>query len=172
MKTFYKNGNRNPGFDPIDLNNLVNKLTSSILPMAVDKKSFFINDIRGKMMVCADEDILASVLSILLNTAVSETENNCIRISTKMFGNIVLLYICDNCNKGNNGIANNLFKVETMAEKLGGCLTITNNRIKGNTIRFRLSRPEVEYFGKEKHLEESVDFGDNKLLMIGFEPMD
>ena len=136
MKTFYKNGNRNPGFDPIDLNNLVNKLTSSILPMAVDKKSFFINDIRGKMMVCADEDILASVLSILLNTAVSETENNCIRISTKMFGNIVLLYICDNCNKGNNGIANNLFKVETMAEKLGGCLTITNNRIKGNTIAF------------------------------------
>ena len=53
-----------------------------------------------------------------------------------MFGNIVLLYIRDNDNKCNNGISNNLFNVESMAEKLGGCLTISNNRIKGNTIAF------------------------------------
>lgn len=37
-------------------------------------------------------------------------------------------------------------------------------RIKGNTIRLRLTRPEVEYFGKEKNLEDAVDFGENKLF--------
>ena len=36
-------------------------------------------------------------------------------------------------------------------------------RIKGNTIRFRLSKSEVEYFGKENHLEEKTEFGKNTL---------
>ena len=31
-------------------------------------------------------------------------------------------------------------------------------RIKGNTIRFRLTRPEVELFGKEGYIEEQTDF--------------
>ena len=32
-------------------------------------------------------------------------------------------------------------------------------RIKGNTLRFRLTKSEVEYFGKEGRLEERTDFG-------------
>lgn len=34
-------------------------------------------------------------------------------------------------------------------------------RIKGNTIRIRLTKPEVEYFGKEGFIEEKTDFGEN-----------
>jgi len=34
-------------------------------------------------------------------------------------------------------------------------------RIKGNSIRIRLSRPEVEQFGKEGYLEEHTEFGNN-----------
>lgn len=37
-------------------------------------------------------------------------------------------------------------------------------RIKGNSIRIRMTKPEVEYFGKEKYLEEQVNFGNSKLL--------
>ncbi len=32
-------------------------------------------------------------------------------------------------------------------------------RIKNNSIRIRLTRPEVEIFGKEKYLEEHTEFG-------------
>ena len=36
-------------------------------------------------------------------------------------------------------------------------------RIKGNTIRFRLTKSEVDYFGKENKLEEKTEFGNNFL---------
>ena len=32
-------------------------------------------------------------------------------------------------------------------------------RIKGNSIRFRLTKSEVDYFEKEKYLEEKTEFG-------------
>ena len=37
-------------------------------------------------------------------------------------------------------------------------------RIKGNAIRVRLTKPEVEYFRNERYLEEEVDFGNSKLI--------
>jgi hypothetical protein len=36
-------------------------------------------------------------------------------------------------------------------------------RIKGNTIRFRLTKSEVEYFGNIFYLEEKTEFGNNSL---------
>ena len=36
-------------------------------------------------------------------------------------------------------------------------------RIKGNSIRFRLTKSEVDYFGKEGNLADEIDFGSSKL---------
>ena len=36
-------------------------------------------------------------------------------------------------------------------------------RIKGNSLRFRLTRSETEYFGIQGYLEESLDFGSGAL---------
>jgi hypothetical protein len=36
-------------------------------------------------------------------------------------------------------------------------------RIKGNSIRIRLTKTEVDKFGAEAHLEESTEFGNNSL---------
>lgn len=37
-------------------------------------------------------------------------------------------------------------------------------RIKGNSVRMRLSRTEVEQFGKEGYLEESTAFGNGRFI--------
>jgi len=39
-------------------------------------------------------------------------------------------------------------------------------RIKGNSIRIRLSRPEVDSFGATGHLEEHTEFGDAVLTYV------
>ncbi len=44
-------------------------------------------------------------------------------------------------------------------------------RIKGNTIRFRLTKSEVEYFGKENQLEEKTEFG-NSILTYSLKTTD
>lgn len=36
-------------------------------------------------------------------------------------------------------------------------------RIKGNSIRFRLTKSEVDYFGKKGNLTDEIDFGCSKL---------
>ena len=42
-------------------------------------------------------------------------------------------------------------------------------RIKGNSIRFRLTKPEVDYFEKENYLEEKTHFGNTEFVYHGFE---
>ncbi len=37
-------------------------------------------------------------------------------------------------------------------------------RIKGNSLRIRLTKPEVEYFGQNGYLEEKTEFGNNALI--------
>lgn len=37
-------------------------------------------------------------------------------------------------------------------------------RIKGNSLRYRLTRSEVEQFGREGYLEEVTDFGPSQLI--------
>ncbi|CAN5540798.1 hypothetical protein BH23BAC1_BH23BAC1_37650 [soil metagenome] len=37
-------------------------------------------------------------------------------------------------------------------------------RIKGNSIRYRLTRPEVERFGETGYIEEKINFGGNTLI--------
>jgi hypothetical protein len=39
-------------------------------------------------------------------------------------------------------------------------------RIKGNSVRIRLSRPEVDSFGKNGYLEEHTEFGDGTFIYI------
>jgi hypothetical protein len=36
-------------------------------------------------------------------------------------------------------------------------------RIKGNSLRYRLTRPEVEQFGQTGYIEEKIDFVGNSL---------
>ena len=37
-------------------------------------------------------------------------------------------------------------------------------RIKGNSIRIRLTKSEVDYFGKMNYLEEKTEFGDDEFI--------
>ncbi len=37
-------------------------------------------------------------------------------------------------------------------------------RIKGNSIRFRLTKSEVDYFGREGYLEEKTEFGNSTFI--------
>ncbi|HVW15513.1 MAG TPA: hypothetical protein VHB54_16895 [Mucilaginibacter sp.] len=37
-------------------------------------------------------------------------------------------------------------------------------RIKGNSLRYRLSMPDVARFGRDGYIEEAVDFGKSRLI--------
>ena len=124
------------GNDKIALNLLVNWLRNKLFFKPILQKYFLINDIEKDLIVSANEEILAKAIGDILEAIVTHSQNNCIRISAKSFGNIILLYVKDIDSKQNNAIANSLFLTESMAGQLGGCFTLSSNRNKETTFAF------------------------------------
>ena len=123
-------------FVSVSLHQLVDQLTASLLPRTTKQRSFIVNDVQREMLVSTDKNILATVISNLLNTTLAHTQSNCIRISAKLFGNIVLLQVKDTDNRHDEAITGSLPQVEYLAEKIGGCVTLTSNKLKGTTVVF------------------------------------
>jgi hypothetical protein len=118
------------------LHHLVENITSSHSPAAQKNRSFFINDVPEGIEVTPDEDLLASVLSGLMNIVINHTQNSCIRITAKSYGNVVLLHVKDDGCVNYDSISQNLSRMQSMAEKLGGYVGFTSYRNKLTTIAF------------------------------------
>jgi len=118
------------------LNELVDQLMVSLLPRTLQQKSLIVNDVPDELFVNTDKNVLATIVSYLLNETVSNTEHNCIRVTAKKFGNITLVHVKNNDISHEISISNGLQYIQPMAEKLGGCISITSNKIKGTTIAF------------------------------------
>jgi hypothetical protein len=118
----------------IDLHKLADDLIISLLANTTKQRSFIVNDIHRELRVSADRGILSSVLSTLLYDTVAHTSDNCIHISAKAFGYITLIHIRNNNGDYDKAISVSLNQVQSLAEKLGGCIGITNNRLNGTTV--------------------------------------
>lgn len=113
---------------PKTLDCLVSLLATSVLPTAVRRKSFIINEVPHEFFIATDGNMLASILSGLLQTVVTHAENSCIRIAAEGYGNIVLIHLKDSGNFNNRPVANDLQQVQQLAKKIGGCVSISNQR--------------------------------------------
>lgn len=103
---------------------LVANVAQSILPTAVSRNSFFVNDIAADLQVSADKELLASLLSNLLQTAVSQTESDCIRISAFEQQQQVFLQVSENGRCYNAGIFQEMAQLIPMAATLGGTIAV------------------------------------------------
>jgi signal transduction histidine kinase len=120
------------------LSTLTGQIIKSLLPFAVRKKSFIINDIPRNIEVAADETSVAQILNNILNAFVTYAGDSCIRISLEQtFGNMVQVNIKDNNSCHPYAIACSMQKIVPMAEKIGAHITITNQRQRITTICFR-----------------------------------
>jgi len=121
MKTFYL-PNETAFMEP--LHHLVDRLITGFLPAAVRKHNFFINDIPLDLPVEYNNEWVASVISGLIATAVSNTKNNCIRLTAKKYGYVFVLEINSACKTNNHPLNAELQQMQRLAEKIGGCLFI------------------------------------------------
>jgi K+-sensing histidine kinase KdpD len=110
---------------PITLKQLVGDVARTILPNAVNRYSFFVNDIAPGMQVCVDHDLLASVLGKLLQTAVAQTEKDCIRISAYQQQEQVFLNVHENGRCYGTDIFNRMEQMMPLAATLGGTVAMT-----------------------------------------------
>jgi hypothetical protein len=136
MITNYDENCTHEAGNPVNLHQLVDQLMVTFLPRAVRQNSFMVNHVQEKMPVIADKNVLASVLGNLLYNTVALTSNNCIQVSAKTYSNITLIHIrkSDICYE--EEIVKSFQPIQALAEKLGGCISVTCNKVKGTTVAF------------------------------------
>lgn len=108
----------------ITLKTLVGDVARTILPNAVNRYSFFVNDIAPGIKVSVDHNLLASVLSKLLQTAITQTENDCIRISAYEKQEQVFLNVHENGRCYGSDIFNRMEQMMPLAATLGGTVAL------------------------------------------------
>jgi hypothetical protein len=136
MKTLL-NSNEPAGLQQgIALQTLVGRLIASVIPATVRHKSFLVNDIPAGLNLTANTDRVVAVLSNLFNTVAAHAIDSCIRISAKVYGNIILVQLRDRNSINTYTIAHSLQEVQPIAESLGGYVGITSQRKNETTIVF------------------------------------
>lgn len=79
----------------ISVHQLVSQLITSLQPMAVRRNNVLLNDIPKELSASVDQNMLAYVLTQLVNTAVANTENRCIHIEAIPDGNQTRIRVKD-----------------------------------------------------------------------------
>ncbi len=121
-------------FIPKNLHQLVGLTTGNLMPSAVQRNSFIVNEVSRKFIILTNEKILSIVLNSLLSTVVSHTKHGCIRIKAKKHDDIICVSIRDNSSFSNYADTRSLEKVRLLAKKMNGSVSIRNIEDKFTTI--------------------------------------
>lgn len=121
---------------PTGLREITDHLISVFANKAGLKGSFFINDVPGDLPVHSDRQTVTSVLTGVLSALVLNSRDSCIRMSAKVYGQVVLLKVKDSNSSDIDGIETEISKFKPLAEKMRGSVHVTNYRKKLTTVTF------------------------------------
>lgn len=141
MTTVFKSAYPAAMQENLTLQQLAARLVQSFLPVATRNKNHFINDIPDDLFIGADPELVASILSGLLGTVTKNAHESCIRISARVYGNVVLVHVKDYNNLNYLPSENGLQQLQPLAEKIGGSVGVTSQR--QNVTTFAFSFPNM-----------------------------
>lgn len=104
---------------------LTGKLIQSFTNDAGKNQSFFINDIPSHVVVDHNQAWVSSVISGLLDTIVHHCRETCIRLTARQYGYVVVLEVRESGSINSYAMACALQTSNSMAEQIGGCLSIS-----------------------------------------------
>jgi hypothetical protein len=127
-----------------DLHKIADYIIKLMLPAAVNRGSFIINDIPGESYLEADKDLVAIVLSNLLLNTISSSSDGCIRVSSHQENGETFVTVKDNNSDCSRYISGKMAKVQPIVKKMGGDLRFELTGQKNLTI--------IMSFGNSKHV--------------------
>ena len=122
--------------EPASLHHLIKNVTEGFAADAFRNRASIINDVPHDLGINTNKDLLASVLDGLMQLVITHTNNSRIRITAKIYGNVVLIHVKDDGCLSYDSISHKLSRIESLAEKLGGFVGFTSYRNKLTTIAF------------------------------------
>jgi hypothetical protein len=147
VKLFMKNLPEHPAVETatvhsdhsVSIFQLVSRLQANLLPQAIQKKSFIINDVDRTISVTADENILAFIVSSLVSNAIFSTSNCCIRVETVNTDDGMQLKVRNNGAFMYSTHMYSLGNIVDAAHKLGGSIGLQSEGSNGLTVVFSIA---------------------------------
>jgi hypothetical protein len=127
----------------VALKNLANQLIKGLLPTAISRNSFIINDIPAEASIDADEELVAHILGSLLNNTISSSHNGCIRVSVSNEDGYTTLSVEDNNNDYSRFISGKMAKIKPAVKKIGGDLAFEFNKRNSITILVSFAKNNI-----------------------------
>jgi C4-dicarboxylate-specific signal transduction histidine kinase len=129
----------NSNSTPVSLHKLVDQLMQSFVPLAVNQKSFIINDVDKAFSVEADEQVLAFIVGNLLNNAISSSQAVCIRIEAVKQPKGIQIRVKNNGANFYSTVAHGFSEVLAAARSMGGTINIYNQKHEGTVITLSMA---------------------------------
>jgi len=128
----------------VNLEQLINRLLSSYQPVAVNQKSFFINEVSPDLFVATDQEVLCTLLGSLFYIVARCSSDTSITISATAYEDITVLHITDS-RVNNYAVLYKFQHLQMLSEKIGGFLDISNQRNKQTIISYSFrSKSEIK----------------------------
>ena len=118
------------------LHHLTDCLVTTFHSKATSNNNHFINEIPDQLHLATDRQLLATVMSGLLSAVVTYAKGSCIRLSAKVYGNVVLVQIKESTSLNNKSFESEVRKLQPLAEKMRGSVCVISQRQKLTTITF------------------------------------
>lgn len=119
-----------------NLSQLIDRLAGVFLPAANRNQSYFVNEVPGDLAIGGNPQYIAPVLSRMISTIVNHVKNTSIRFSAKKNGHVVVLEIQESGSENGFALASELQQVNSLAERIGGWLSISLPRSQTTSIAF------------------------------------
>lgn len=123
----------------VSIYHLVNKLQANLLPHAVRKRSFIINDVEKDLCVAADENMLSFIVSGLLSNTIFGKPGSCIRIEAVTNEQGMQLKIRSNGSFSYSSRLYSLGNIMDAARQVGGNIGLLNESNSGMAIVFSIA---------------------------------
>ena len=122
--------------NPTRIHEVADNLVKSFLPEAVSNQNFFINDIPEHLQFQKDSQVVASVLGGLLSAIATYAKNSCIRLTAKLYGNVILIHVKNSNSFNCNVIQGRLQQLQLLAGKAKGSVGFTSHQNSITSVTF------------------------------------
>ncbi len=118
------------------LHQLTDSLINTFQFKATSNNNHFINEIPDQLHLDADRQLLETVIRGLLSAVVFYAKDSSIRLSAKIYGNVVLVQVKESTSLNNKAFESEVLQLQPLAEKMRGSVCVSSQRQKLTTITF------------------------------------
>lgn len=122
--------------NPTCIHAIADRLVTSFLPEAVSNQNFFINDIPGHLQFRSDSQVAVSVLGGLLSAIATYAKNSCIRLTARLYGNVILIHVKNSNGFNSSIIQGRLQQLQVLAGKTKGAVGFTSHQDTVTSVTF------------------------------------